>query len=80
MSRELTPRQWAVTALMAEGLNQAQVAERLGITRHTLRNHLYGHFGFPGLYERVGVGNDAQLIVWFYQRGQYQRPNWDGDA
>ena len=77
MSRDLTDRQWAIAALMAEGLSQATVAERLGISRTTLRTQLYGSFGFAGLYERAGVGTDRQLVIWWFTSGRYQRPAWD---
>jgi DNA-binding NarL/FixJ family response regulator len=77
MTRDITPRQWEVLALMAEGLNQDQIAKRLGVSRHTMHTHLYGQPGFPGLYDRAGVANDVQAVVWYYQRGQYQRPAWN---
>jgi DNA-binding NarL/FixJ family response regulator len=77
MSHDLSSRQWTIAAVMAEGLSQAAVAERLGISRSTLRTQLYGSHGYRGLYERVGAATDAQVVVWWYQCGQYQRPNWD---
>ena len=74
MTREPTERQWQVAALMADGLDQAAVAARLAISRHTLRNHLYGNIGHLGLYERIGAGNDTQAVIWFYRHGVHQCP------
>jgi DNA-binding response OmpR family regulator len=37
----LTPRQAVVARLLAEGCSNAEVAERLGVSSHTARNHTY---------------------------------------
>lgn len=36
----LTPRQKEVASLVARGMTNAEIAERLGITRNTVRTHL----------------------------------------
>lgn len=74
VSRPPTDQQWRALALMAEGLDQAAIAARMGIARSTLRNHLYGWYGCPGLYERIGAGNDVQAVVWWFQHGWRQCP------
>lgn len=37
---ELTPRELDILRLMAEGLSNQVISERLGITRNTVRNHV----------------------------------------
>jgi DNA-binding CsgD family transcriptional regulator len=41
----LTPREHEVLALVADGLRNRQIAERLGITEHTVKFHLASVFG-----------------------------------
>jgi len=53
----LTAREVAVVQLLVEGLENREIARRLGITEKTVRNHLTRIFG------KIGVRNRAQLIV-----------------
>lgn len=72
----MTRLQWLVVLAMSEqvSVNQAAVAERLGITRRALRAELYGSFGHPGIYERLGVSTDVQVVTWFQQVGVRHLP------
>lgn len=60
---DLTPRQQAVIQLMAEGLDNAQIAERLQISLHTVRRHL------EALMQRLKVRSrgDAQMLLQHYR-------------
>lgn len=53
----LSPREREVLALLAEGLSNAQIAERIGISEKTVRNHL------SHLFDKLGVWSRAQAIV-----------------
>ena len=53
----LTSRQREVLALMANGLDNAQIAERLEISTRTARAHV------SGVLERLGVENRTQAAV-----------------
>jgi DNA-binding NarL/FixJ family response regulator len=53
----LTPRQREVLRLVAEGLDNAEIAARLGITRRTARAHV------SSLLERMEVENRTQAAV-----------------
>lgn len=53
----LTPRERDLLALVAEGLDNAQIAARLGIREKTVRNHL------TSIYAKLGVETRAQAIV-----------------
>jgi DNA-binding response OmpR family regulator len=52
----LTPRQAVVARLLAEGCSNAEVAERLGVSAHTARNHTYQVLGKLGAPSRARVG------------------------
>jgi DNA-binding CsgD family transcriptional regulator len=53
----LTPRERDLLALVAEGLDNAQIAARLGISGKTVRNHV------TSIYAKLGVETRAQAIV-----------------
>lgn len=59
----LTPRERDVLALMAEGLGNADIAERLGISDKTVRNHV------SNVFDKLGVWTRAQAIVFARDRG-----------
>ena len=50
---QLTPREHDVLVLVADGLRNREVAERLGITEHTVKFHLAAIFGKLGAASRV---------------------------
>jgi DNA-binding NarL/FixJ family response regulator len=51
----LTPREKALVALLAEGLTDAQAAQRLGLSNRTVTTTV------RGLMDRCGVDNRFQL-------------------
>jgi DNA-binding CsgD family transcriptional regulator len=53
----LTPRQFAVTMLVASGLTNTDIARLMGISAHTVSHHL------SDIFERVGCGNRTELTV-----------------
>jgi DNA-binding NarL/FixJ family response regulator len=53
----LTPRQFAVTMLVASGLTNTDIARFMGISAHTVSHHL------SDIFERVGCGNRTELTV-----------------
>ena len=59
----LTPRQQEVAALIASGLSNAQIAERLVLTTGTVANHVEGILG------RLGFRSRTQIGVWAVERG-----------
>ena len=59
----LTPRQHEVLELIVEGLDNAQIASRMGITERTVRAHV------SSVLERTGAVNRTQAAVAAVQHG-----------
>lgn len=59
----LTSRQREVLGLIAEGLDNAQIAERLGISKRTARAHV------SDVLDRLGVENRTQAAVTAVRQG-----------
>jgi pimeloyl-ACP methyl ester carboxylesterase/DNA-binding CsgD family transcriptional regulator len=59
----LSRRERETLALLAEGLSNAEIAERLGISEKTVRNHL------SHLFDKLGVWSRAQAIVFARDHG-----------
>ena len=59
----LSPRQLEVSRLVAEGLTNAAIAERLGVSPRTVTSHL------DHIYARLGIGSRAALTRWIVERG-----------
>jgi pimeloyl-ACP methyl ester carboxylesterase/DNA-binding CsgD family transcriptional regulator len=58
----LTPRQLQVAALVAEGMTNRQIAERLGIEERSAEGHL------ERIRSRLGVTSRAQVAAWWGRR------------
>jgi DNA-binding NarL/FixJ family response regulator len=61
-NREPSPRQWRVIELVANGLKNREIAKKLGIGEHVVRNYL----GI--IYDKVGVSNRVELALWYEAR------------
>ena len=59
----LPKRAREVLELVSQGLGDAIIAERLGLSQTTVRNHV------NRLYRRLEVGSRSQLIIWAHERG-----------
>lgn len=61
----LTPREEDVVRLVAEGLKNRQIAQRLDVTEHTIRNYL------SQIFEKLRVTTRVELILYaFAERDQ----------
>jgi PAS domain S-box-containing protein len=60
---DLTVRERGILGLMGQGLDDAAIAARLGISRNTVRNHVVG------IYRKIDVHNRSAAIVWARDRG-----------
>lgn len=62
MSRDLSPRQRDVCALVAAGKRNKEIAHVLGIEEGTVKIHL------GSCFMRAGVGNRVELANWWNAR------------
>ncbi len=60
---DLSPRVREVVSLMAQGLSDEQIADRLGVSRNTIRNHV------SASYRKLGVHCRSALVIWARERG-----------
>jgi DNA-binding CsgD family transcriptional regulator len=64
---ELTAREQGVLDLIAQGLDNAQIAARLELSEKTVRNHI------TSIFDKINVESRAQAIVLAREQGLGQR-------
>jgi LuxR family transcriptional regulator of csgAB operon len=57
-SGALTPRQVEIVALIAVGATNDEIADRLRISPHTVKTHLYQ------IFKKINVPNRMQAALW----------------
>lgn len=73
----LTARELEIAAIVAEGLSNREVAERLVISRRTVDAHV------DHIYQKLGISSRVQLAVWLRENSARPlpvRPNAQTDA
>lgn len=64
---ELSPREREILDLICNDLDDAAIAERLAISRNTVRNHV------ARLYAKIGVNRRSGAVIWGRERGMGTR-------
>ena len=64
---QLTGRELEVLGLLCTGAGNQAIAGRLGVSRHTVRNHV------SAIYDKIGVHSRGEAIVWARDRGLMAR-------
>ena len=62
----LSKREDEIARFVASGLSNSEVAQRLSLSRHTVKNHLFR------VYERLGISTRIELVLYVLSR--YQGP------
>ena len=60
----LTPRQQEVAALIARGLTNSQIAERLVVSPHTVERHV------ENILDKLRVSSRTEIAVWLVELGR----------
>jgi DNA-binding NarL/FixJ family response regulator len=63
----LSSRELEVIACLAEGLHNREIAERLAITAHTVKNYMFR------IFEKLGVSNRVELVSFILSKADYER-------
>ena len=61
-TRLLSPQEWRVAEMTAQGLKNREIAQLLGIGVHVVRNYL------TGVYDKIGMSNRVELALWYEAR------------
>ncbi len=59
---DLSPREWDVLALAADGLTNPQIAEKLVVTENTVKFHL------QNIFQKLGVSNRTEAAGFYFRR------------
>jgi DNA-binding NarL/FixJ family response regulator len=59
----LTARQWELLRLVAVGLSNADIAQQLFLSEHTVRKHL------ENIYQRLSVSSRTAAVARAFQAG-----------
>ncbi len=62
----LTPREIEVLRLLAQGLDNPAIAQRLVLTTRTVQNHV------SAIYDKIGVASRAEAILYAMRRGMVE--------
>jgi DNA-binding NarL/FixJ family response regulator len=62
--RELRDLERRVIRLVADGLKNGEIAKRLGVTEHVVKNYL------RTIYDKLGVWSRTELALWYWAHSQ----------
>lgn len=72
---ELTPREWQVLGLMAQGQGTGEMAVSMTVSPVTVRNHV------QNILDKLGMHSRLEAVAYAYQRGLIEsNGSWDGRA
>lgn len=66
---DLTPREFEILCLLAEGLDNAAIAGRLVLTKRTVQNHI------SNIYGKLGVTSRIEAMLYAIRQGWIQAPS-----
>ena len=66
VDEELTPRERQILSLLADGLDNTAIAERLTVTKRTVQNHI------SNIYGKLGVASRTEAMLYAIRHGLAQ--------
>jgi two-component system nitrate/nitrite response regulator NarL len=66
-SRPLSKREEEIARLVAEGLSNREISQRLDLSEHTIKNYLFR------VFEKLGVSTRVELALYALKRGHVRR-------
>jgi len=60
----LTKREEQVAHMVGEGLPNLEISSKLGVSAHTVKNHLFR------IYEKLGISNRVELVLYALSSGE----------
>ena len=64
MSNTLTPKEERITALVAEGLKNNEIAKFVGTTTHVVKNYL------RTIFDKTGTWTRLELALWYLKTNE----------
>ena len=64
----LSRREQEVVRCVAEGLSNREIAQRLGLTEHTVKNYLFR------IFDKLGVSKRVEVVLYAYSLGSNPEP------
>ncbi|MBN1313684.1 MAG: response regulator transcription factor [Anaerolineae bacterium] len=71
---DLTPREFEILCLLAEGLDNSAIAEHLTVTKRTIQNHI------SNIYGKLGVASRVEAMLYAIRHGWAKVPSGDPPA
>jgi DNA-binding NarL/FixJ family response regulator len=65
--QRLTPRQHEIARLIADGLTNAEIADRIFISEQTVKNHV------TGILDTLGVRHRGRIAYWLGRSDERER-------
>jgi DNA-binding NarL/FixJ family response regulator len=60
----LTSREKEVVQFVVDGLKNREIAEKLNVKEHSIRNYLYR------IFEKLGISTRVELLLYYFSRGK----------
>ena len=70
----LAKRENEVANLVSEGLTNREIAQKLGLSEHTVKKYLFR------IFEKLGISNRVELVLYAMSHGSPQGPEWAARA
>ena len=60
---KMTERRKEILELVSQGYNNQEIAEKIGVSFHTVKAHL------TTMFDKLGIEDRCQLVAWGFRNG-----------